>query len=151
MIEKTAKEVFEESAEKGLYEEANLDKDEAEKILKLTIEDYRYGAGLKTGNNQNWRVIFNIHYDVLRELCSLLMRFKRQKTSNHQAMFAFVFLNFPELDLNWEFFETVRKTRNQNKYLGIDISREMWKRIEFQMDFYISVISKEIENKLKHF
>ncbi|MBN1157064.1 hypothetical protein JXA85_05575 [Candidatus Woesearchaeota archaeon] len=148
MLEKTPEEVYEESAEKGHYEEANLEKDEAKKILELTVEDYEYGKMLRNGSKANWRVIFNIHYDVLRELSSLLMRFKRQKTSNHQALFAFLILNFPELNLVWEFFETARKMRNQNKYLGKDISKEMWKKVEFQIDLYIVTFHKEIEERL---
>ena len=97
----------------------------------------------------NWRVIFNIHYDVLRELCDQLMRFKKQKTSNHQGVFAFIILNFPELELGWPFFETIRNVRNQNKYRGTDITKEMWKQVEFQIDLYISTLKTELEKKLR--
>src|SRR3989344_6303609 len=121
---RTAKEAFEELAEQGFYEEANLDKYEVEKVLRLVLEDYEFGKTLRKITNPNWRVIFNINYDVLRELCSQLMRFKRQKISNHQGLFAFIILNFQELDFDWNFFETVRVIRNKNKYLGLDISRE---------------------------
>ena len=77
------------------------------------------------------------------------MLFKKQKTSNHQGLFAFIILNFPEFDFDWTFFETVRKMRNQNKYRGIDITEDMWKKIDFQINLYISTLKKEIENKLK--
>jgi len=147
--ERTAKEVYEKLSDKGLYEEANLDIDEAEKIKKMTVEDYEFGKSLRMIQNPNWRVIFNIHYDVLRELCGLLMLFKRQKTSNHQGLFAFIILNFKELDLDWSFFENVRTTRNRNKYVGLDITEELWKKIEFQIDLYISTLKKEIEKRLR--
>ena len=116
---------------------------------RITIEDYEFGKRLKTTKDSNWRIVFNIHYDVLRELCALLMLFKKQKSSNHQGLFAFIILNFPEFDFDWTFFETVRKMRNQNKYKGIDITGDMWKKIEFQINLYISTLKKEIENKLK--
>ncbi len=148
--ERTPKEVYDGLAIQGAYEEANLDKDESEKIKRITLEDYQFGKSLKTIGKPNWRIIFNIHYDVLRELCALLMLFKRQKTSNHQGLFAFTVLNFPELDFQWEFFETLRKMRNQNKYKGADITKEAWKEIEFQTDLYISTLKKEIEERLTH-
>ena len=148
--ERTAEEVFEGLAEQGLYEEANPDKDEIEKIKRITIEDYEFGKSLKSINKPNWRVIFNIHYDALRELCDLLILSKKQKTSNHQGLFAFIILNFPELDFDWKFFETVRNMRNQNKYKGIDITGEMWKEVEFQINLYISTLKKEIEKILKN-
>ena len=147
--ERTPKEIYTELASRGMYEEANLDTDEISTIKRTTTEDYEYGQKLKTGDRPNWRVIFNIHYDALRELCSLLMRFKKQKTSNHQGLFAFIVLKFPELNLSWEFFEIIRTIRNQNKYNGIDITQEKWGGVEFQTVLYISTLKKEIENRLK--
>jgi uncharacterized protein with PQ loop repeat len=114
----------------------------------MALEDYAFGKVLRRIQNPNWRVIFNVHYDVLRELCDQLMRFKRQKTSNHQVLFAFIILNFSELKLEWSFFEIIRHIRNQNKYREIDITKEMWKQVEFQIDLYISTIRKELEEKL---
>ena len=147
--ERTPKEVYEDMVTQGLYEEANLDRNEVEKVKKLCVEDYEFGKRLRKMENPNWRVIFNIHYDVLRELCDQLMRFKRQKISNHQGLFAFIILNYPELDLDWNFFEIIRNMRNQNKYQGLDIKKEMWKKIKFQKDLYISTVKKEIERLLK--
>ena len=93
-------------------------------------------------------MIFNIHYDVCRELCDQLMRFKRQKTGNHRALFAFIFLHFENLELDWEFLENIRTTRNKNKYQGLDINKEMWKSVEMQFDLYISTLIKEIKRRL---
>ncbi len=141
--------VYDELAAKGLYEEAHLDKDEVGKVISMALEDYAFGRKLRTVEKPSWRVVFNIHYDVFRELCDQLMRFKKQKTSNHQGLFAFIILNFPELELGWEFLERIRTVRNQNKYKGCDISKEIWGSAEFQMDLYISTLKKEIERRLK--
>lgn len=146
--EKTPEEAYDELLTEGLYEEAGFDKDEIEKATRLAAEDYEFGKNLRKLGNANWRVIFNINYDALRELCDQLMRFKRQKTSSHQGLFAFMVLKFPELELDWGFFEAIRTMRNQNKYKGADITRDMWKKVEFQMDLYISTLKKEIEGKL---
>jgi len=45
--------------------------------------------------------------------------------------------------------EIVRNVRNQNKYKGIDVPKETWKKIELQVDLYISALKKEIEGRLK--
>lgn len=146
--EKTPKEVHDELSVKGEYEEAHLDKAELEKAMRMALEDYEYGKALRKSSDPNWRVIFNIHYDVLRELCDQLMRFKLQKTSNHQGLFAFIVLEFPELDLVWGFFETIRTIRNHNKYRNADITREMYKMNEAGFDVYISTLNKELEKRL---
>jgi len=98
--QKTPQQIYEELSKEGIYEEANLDKDEVEKAKVFAIEDCEYGKKLRKDNDPNYRVIFNIHYDVLRELCDQLMRFKKQKISNHQGLFAFIILKFPELDFD---------------------------------------------------
>ena len=147
--EKTPEEVYDELVAKGLYEEAHLEKDEINKVKEMAQEDWNYGKKLRQMESPNWRIIFNIHYDVLRELCDQLMRFKEQKTSNHQGLFAFIVLNWPELELDWLFFETIRNIRNQNKYKGRDVSDETWKKVELQIDLYISSINKKLEEELK--
>lgn len=146
--ERTPKEIYEDLATEGAYEEANLDKDEIIKIKTQCMEDYEFGKRLRKIENPNWRVIFNLNYDVLRELCTQLMIFKKQKISNHQGLFAFIILNFPELELDWNFFDLVRNIRNKNKYSGLDISKEVWKKVELQIDLYISSIKKEIEKRI---
>ena len=146
--EREPEEVYEDLATQGIYEEANTDKDEISKVKTIAIEDYEFGKQLRKLKDPNWRVIFNINYDALRELCDQLMRFKKQRTSNHQGLFAFITINFPELDLDWKFFETIRTTRNKNKYQGTDISKENWKMIEFQMDLYIRTIKTAIEERI---
>jgi len=146
--ERTPEEVYEDLSNGGYYEEANLDSDEIKKMMRLSIEDYEYGKRLRKTDTPNWRVIFNIHYDALRELCSQLMRFYRQKISNHQGLFAFIVINFKELDLDWNFFEKVRTIRNQNKYTGKDIDQITWKEVELQIDTYISTIEKESKKRL---
>ncbi len=56
--DKTPEQVYDELATQGLYEEANLDKDEVEKVKKLAIEDYEFGKSVKKLDNPNWRIIF---------------------------------------------------------------------------------------------
>ena len=142
------KQIYERLSTKGLYEEANFDKDEITKVLTMVNEDHEFGKNLHKLKNPSWRVIFNIHYDVFRELCDQLMRFERQKISNHQGLFAFIVLHFENLELDWNFLENIRTIRNRNKYQGLDISKIMWQSVKLQFNLYISTIKKEIEKRI---
>jgi len=146
--ERGPEQIYDHLATEGMYEEANLDHDEVKKVLTMVMEDYKFGKSLRRIKNPSWRVIFNVHYDVFRELCDQLMRFKRQKTSKHQGLFAFIVLNFEDLELDWSFLENIRTMRNKNKYQGLDISKKMWQSAELQFDLYISTLKKEIEVRL---
>jgi hypothetical protein len=141
--------VHDQLARKGLYEEANLDFIEVQKVVSMVREDYQFGQSLSSLDNPSWRVIFNIHYDVFRELCDQLIRFKKQKISNHRGLFAFIVLYFPDLELDWEFCETIRTARNKNKYEGLDISKKLWGDVRLQFSLYISALTTEIEKNME--
>src|SRR3989344_7627407 len=144
MLKLTAKEVYENSATQGLYEEAALDEEEVKKVLCMTLEDFEFAKRAKKDKNPSWRVIFNAYYDAFRELCDQLMRFKKQKSSNHQAVFAFIVSHFKELELDWELLEQIRNVRNNNKYKALDITLQMWKSVEMQFEIYITTLKKEV-------
>ena len=143
--QKSPDQVYDELITEGAYEEANLDLEELAKMFDLASVEYEFGKRLRSIHNPNWRVIFNIHYDVIRELCDILIKFKKQKISNHQGLFAFITLNYPELELNWAFLEEIRTLRNRNKYMGIDITQEHWKKSELETDLNISALINEIK------
>lgn len=145
----TPEKVFENLSNSGEYEEAHLDKDEVAKVKSMALKDYETRKIIQDSKDPNYRVIFHISYDAFRELCDQLMRFKLQKISNHQGLFAFIVLNFKELEFDWKFLEKIRAIRNQNKYKGEDITEEMWKEVEVPMDNYITKAKNSIEENLE--
>jgi len=145
----SAKEVYEDSAAQGLYEESGFDAEEVKKVLHMAMEDFAFAKKMKVENDPSWRVVFNAYYDVFRELCGLLLRFKKQKSSNHQAVFAFIVVYFKEFDFDWQLLEQIRTVRNNNKYQGLDISKNMWKSIEMPLEVYIASLKKEIGRRLE--
>ena len=145
---KTPEEVYDDLMTQGAYEEAYLDLEEIKSVKKRVMEDYLCCKEIKTLKHLSYNVIFNCHYDVFRELCDLLLKFKKIKISNHRGAFAALILKFSELELDWDFLESMRNVRNYSKYQGQDVPKETWNKIELQMNLYISALAKEIESKL---
>src|SRR3989344_2728681 len=144
------KEVYEELSARGEYEEAYFDMVVVKQVLAMLKDDYTFAQQIKKGKNPRWRVVFNAYYDILRELCDLLLLSKQRKSGNHQGVFAFIILNFPGLEFDWELLEQIRKLRNESKYEGKDISSVMWKSIELQLELYISTLQKTLERLLEY-
>lgn len=149
MFNNLAQKIYEHSEADGLYEESSLERDVVQQVLAMLQQDYKFAKQLRTDKSPRWRIIFNAHYDIFRELCDLLLLFKGRKTSNHQAVFVFIVIYFPELELDWEILESIRKMRNGSKYEGKDISLGMWKSIELQFDLYISAVQKKVAELLQ--
>ena len=144
----TPQEIHEQSLEFGSYQAARFDREETIKILRMCKEDYEFGQSVKKLPTVNYRILFNIHYDIIRELCALLMKSKNLRISSHQGLFAYIILNFPNLEFDWDFLESLRDTRNQNKYQGSDIPEETWKKAELRIDLYISALKENIERRI---
>ncbi len=150
MREKTAQQIYEEFKAEGEFRPSEINLEEINKIKNIALEDAKYIEFLLKQEKINWRVIYTISYDVMRSLCESLARLKGLKISNHQGCFAYTCIEFPELELDWSFFEKIRTTRNRIKYEGTDINKENWKQIELQIDIYTKTIKKKIEELSKN-
>ena len=149
MLNTTAQKSYERFEADGLYQESTLEREVVQQVLTMLQKDYEFAKQVRTDTSPRWRIIFNAHYDIFRELCDLLLLFKERKTSNHQAAFAFIAIHFSQLELDWKILESIRKMRNESKYEGKDISQIMWKSIELQLDLYISAVQKKVEELLQ--
>lgn len=148
MTEKTAQEVYDSFTSEGEYKISNVDYDVIKKIRDTAIENTEYIDFLIKQDVINWRIIYTLYYDALRELCGALIRTNGIKVSNHQGCFAYICIKFSDLELDWNFFEKVRVTRNRNMYEGADITQQDWKEIEIQIKLYVSTIQKVLKEKL---
>ncbi|MBU0627551.1 MAG: hypothetical protein KKC75_00025 [Nanoarchaeota archaeon] len=75
--------------------------------------------------------------------------FDKISEENHQCNNAYLCLKHPELELDWNFLETVRLKRNAINYRGQLLKYEDWKKLKLSFDLHINKLSREIEKKLK--
>ena len=97
----------------------------------------------------DWTFVFRDYYESLRGLIEAYLLFDGIEADKHQCKNAYLCFKHKDLELDWEFLETVRNMRNQNKYFGSDISKENWISIELKIDLYISALDKEVKEKIK--
>jgi hypothetical protein len=126
----------------------------SEKVRKmLLLVESNKTVAQKSAEDANeksvtWNTIYNLHYDVLRELVEAFLVFDFVKIINHKCLFAYLCIKHPDLDFNWEFFEKIRRNRNGINYYGQLVSYEDFKDVEMQLNLYVSTLKKEIEKKL---
>ena len=149
MREKTAQEVYDLFLAEGEFRISEPDFEVIRKMRNIALENAEYIEFLLKQQTINWRIIYTLYYEVFRELCEALIKCEGIKISNHQGCFAYICVKFPELELDWNFFEKIRNTRNRNKYEGKDISQQDWKEIQLQLHLYISTIKNVLEERLR--
>ena len=122
------------------------------KSLKIVAE-----KGLEFINNVSknipqdssyWTFVFREHYESLRGLIEAYMLFDGIEVDNHQCKNAYLCFKYPQLELNWEFLETIRLKRNAINYRGQLLKYDDWKLLQLELNLHISALKKEIEKKI---
>lgn len=121
----------------SLVENANISISSANILQKSLDKDAK-----------EWMNVFTLYYDALKLCTEALLHLKSMGTNNHQCLFAALCTNYPELELSWEFLEQIRTKRNRINYYGEQITYDDWKKIELQLNLYISTLKKEIKKNL---
>ncbi len=96
----------------------------------------------------NWTFVFRDYYESLRGLIEACLLFDGIEADNHQCKNAYICFKHPELELNWEFLETIRLKRNAINYRGQLLKYDDWKVFKLNFELHINALKKEIEKKL---
>ena len=99
-------------------------------------------------NSTDWTFVFRDYYETIRGLIESYLLFDKIAADNHQCKNAYICFKHPELELNWQFLETVRLKRNAVNYRGQLLKYNDWKLLKLNFEFHINVLRKEIEKKL---
>lgn len=98
---------------------------------------------------KEWIDVYTLYYEALRTYAEALLLFEQVESPNHQCLFATLCLKYPQLELDWDFLETLRTKRNGINYYGEQITYQDWKSIEIQLKLYISTLQQEVEQHLR--
>ncbi len=100
-------------------------------------------------DSTDWTFVFRDYYESLRGLIESYLLFESMESENHQCKNAYLCYKHPELELDWEFLETIRLKRNAINYRGILLKYNDWKSFKLKFELHISQLKRKIEEKLK--
>ena len=99
-------------------------------------------------DSTDWTFVFRDYYESLRGLIEAYLLFEGIEADNHQCKNAYLCFKHPELEVDWEFLETVRLKRNAINYRGQLLNYDDWNLLKLKFQLHISVLIKEIDKKL---
>jgi len=97
----------------------------------------------------DWTFVFRDYYESLRGLIEAYLLFEGIEADNHQCKNAYICFKHKELELNWEFLETIRLKRNAVNYRGQLIKFEDWNSFKLNFELHINTLRTEIEKKIE--
>ena len=97
-----------------------------------------------------WTFVFRDYYESLRGLMEAYLLFDGISADNHQCKNACICFKHQELELDWEFLETIRLKRNAVNYRGQLLKYDDWKSLKLKFELHISALRKEIGKKLEN-
>ena len=99
-------------------------------------------------DSTDWTFVFRDYYESLRALIESYLLFDGIEAENHQCKNAYICFKHPELELDWEFLETIRLKRNAINYRGQLLKYEDWGVLKLKFELHINALKKEIEHKI---
>ena len=99
-------------------------------------------------DSTDWTFVFRDYYESLRGLIEAYLLFDGIEADNHQCKNAYLCFKHTELEMDWEFLETVRLKRNAINYKGQLLKYDDWKTLKLRFELHINALKKEIEEKL---
>src|SRR3989344_5312211 len=99
-------------------------------------------------DSTDWTFVFRDYYESLRGLIEAYLLFDGIVADNHQCKNAYICFKHSELELDWEFLETIRLKRNAINYRGQLLKYDDWKMLKLNFELHINVLRKEIEKRL---
>lgn len=130
-----------------LQDHINIDKIKAN--LKIAGEDI--ATGEDAIKKKRWNSGYKSYYDALHGLIEAFLVFDKVKSKNHQCLFSYVCVKYPELELDWNFFEKIRTKRNGINYYGTPVEKSDWDETNILMMLYIKLFQDKIKEKLDLF
>ncbi|MBI5065388.1 hypothetical protein HZA97_04060 [Candidatus Woesearchaeota archaeon] len=100
-------------------------------------------------DSTDWTFVFRDYYEALRGLIEAFLLLEGIEAEIHQCKNAYICFKHGELDLDWEFLETIRLKRNAINYKGQLLKYDDWKIFKLKFTLHINALKKEIENKIK--
>ena len=100
-------------------------------------------------DSDDWTFVFRDYYESLRGLIESFLLFYKIAAENHQCKNAYICFKHPELELDWNFLETIRLKRNGINYRGQLLNYEDWNKFKLQFDLHINKLKTEIEKRLE--
>ena len=133
--------IKEKFADLELSESLKIVAEKGLKFIKDKSKDIPKGS-------EEWTFVFRAYYESLRGLIEAYILLEGIATDSHQCKNAYVCFKHPELELDWEFLETIRLKRNAINYRGQLLRYEDWHMFELNFELHINAIKKELEKKL---
>lgn len=102
-------------------------------------------------DSTDWTFVFRDYYESLRGLIEAFLLFDKVEADNHQCKNACLCLNHPELELDWNFLETIRLKRNAINYRGQLLKYEDWNKLQLNFKLHINKMINEINKRITDF
>ncbi len=117
-------------------------------VSEKGLEFIKKKSGDIPKDSTDWTFVFRDYYESLRCLIEALILFDRVEADNHQCKNACACAKHPELDLDWEFLETIRLKRNLVNYRGQLLTYEEWNGFKPKFESHIEILGKAIDKRL---
>lgn len=139
-------------AEGNLQEPEEIDIEKAKSLLDNTELDLKSIKDVTAvlEKNKNFGKIWSDRYQIIRQLVQGILILEKANSNNHQCLYAYICVNHPDWEIDWETIETMRLLRNGVHYEGRPVNAEIWKQYKLKFEIYTTTFKKILKEKLQN-
>src|SRR3989344_5349263 len=98
--------------------------------------------------SEDWTFVFRDYYESLRSLIECYLLFEGMEADNHQCKNAYICFKHSELELDWNFLETIRLKRNSINYKGQLLKYNDWQMFKINFELHLNILQRELNKKI---
>ncbi|MBI5066067.1 hypothetical protein HZA97_07555 [Candidatus Woesearchaeota archaeon] len=92
-------------------------------------------------------VLIESHYEIIKELLTALMGKEGLKSDTHDCLFYYFEEKHKDLEIDFNFLQDLRVTRNNINYQGVKAPKEAWKDSKLKISLTIKYLIECLEKK----
>ncbi|MEK6858134.1 MAG: hypothetical protein AABX39_06100 [Nanoarchaeota archaeon] len=131
-----------------LIETGDKDINKAKEIVALAKHKLQFWKEVKEKSKKYPSVFVEGHYEIVKELATVILLLDGWKADNHDCLFQYLIDRKQDLDIDFDFLNLLRRTRNRIDYEGVKLSYDIWQRNELRLELTIKRMIEYINDKL---
>ncbi len=135
----------------GIRDEKDVETEQIQRLVDVSAKELDFVKGIKKNvkkDSSDWTFVFRHYFDSLGCLLEAFMLFDGVTSNSPQCKHSYLCLKHPELELDWEFLETIRIKREGINKRGFMLGHQDWQMMELKFELCISKMKEEIGKKL---
>ena len=124
----------------GLIKPIEKMEDRSVEIINLVKHKLKFWRKVTNIAKDSPTILIEAHYELIKELLTALINRGGFKSETHDCLFYYMEEKYKDLELDFDFLQDLRITRNEIDYRGTKVPKDAWKEVKLKINLTIDYL-----------